>query len=144
MKTFSLKKEDVDRKWYIADADGQILGRLASTIASVLRGKHRETFTPHLDMGDHVIVVNANKIRVTGRKAEQKTYYHHTGYPGGLRTEKYNKLIQEHPERIIRSAVWGMLPHNRLGRKLIKKLKIYATPEHPHQAQQPEVLSIYI
>jgi len=142
LKTFSLKKEDVDHKWYIADADGQILGRLASTIASVLRGKHRETFTPHMDMGDYVIVVNANKICVTGRKAEQKTYYRHTGYPGGLRLEQYNKLVQEHPGKIIRRAVWGMLPHNKLGRKLIKKLKIYATPEHPHQAQQPEVLSI--
>jgi large subunit ribosomal protein L13 len=142
LKTFTLRKEDVERKWYVVDADGQILGRLASKIASVLRGKHKETFTPHIDMGDHIVVVNADKIRVTGRKVEQKTYYHHTGHPGGLQTEKYEKLIQEHPDRIIRRAVWGMLPHNRLGRKLIKKLKIYASPEHPHQAQQPEVMTI--
>ena len=142
MKTFILRKEDVERKWYVVDADGQILGRLASKIASILRGKHKETFTPHIDMGDHIVVVNADKIRVTGRKAEQKTYYRHTGYPGGLRTEKYEKIIQEHPDRIIRRAVWGMLPHNRLGRKLIKKLKIYASPEHPHQAQRPEVMTI--
>ena len=142
MKTFSLRKEDIERKWYVVDAEGQVLGRLASKIATILRGKHKETFTPHLDMGDHIVVVNANKFLVTGNKAEQKAYYRHTGYPGGLRTEKYKKLIQEHPETIIQKAVWGMLPHNRLGRKMIKKLKIYASPEHPHIAQQPEVLSL--
>lgn len=142
LKTFSLRKEDIERKWYVVDAEGQVLGRLASKIATILRGKHKETFTPHLDMGDHIVVVNANKFLVTGNKAEQKAYYRHTGYPGGLRTEKYKKLIQEHPETIIQKAVWGMLPHNRLGRKMIKKLKIYASPEHPHIAQQPEVLSL--
>ncbi len=142
LKTFSLRKEDIERKWYVVDAEGQVLGRLASKMATILRGKHKETFTPHLDMGDHIVVVNANKFLVTGKKAEQKAYYRHTGYPGGLRTEKYKKLIQEHPETIIQKAVWGMLPHNRLGRKMIKKLKIYASPEHPHIAQQPEVLSL--
>ena len=142
MKTFSLRKEDVEQKWYVVNADGQVLGRLASKIATTLRGKHKETFTPHLDMGDHIVVVNANKVRVTGRKAEQKKYYHHTGYPGGLKTETFEKLIQSNPEKVIRKAVWGMLPHNRLGRKLIKKLKIYAASDHPHTAQQPEELSI--
>ena len=142
MKTFSLRKEDVEQKWYVVNADGQVLGRLASKIATTLRGKHKETFTPHLDMGDHIVVVNANKVRVTGRKAEQKKYYHHTGYPGGLKTESFEKLIQSNPEKVIRKAVWGMLPHNRLGRKLIKKLKIYAASDHPHTAQQPEELSI--
>jgi len=142
LKTFSLKKEEIDRKWYIVDAKGQILGRLASKVATILRGKHKETYTPHLDMGDHVVVVNASKIHVTGRKEEQKTYYHHTGYPGGLKAETFNKLLQKDPEKIIRSAVWGMLPHNRLGRKMIKKLKVYSELDHPHQAQQPETLTI--
>jgi len=142
LRTFSLKKEDIERKWYIVNAEGQVLGRLASKVATILRGKHKETYTPHLDMGDHVVVVNASKIRVTGRKEEQKTYYHHTGYPGGLKTETFKKLLQKDPEKIIRSAVWGMLPHNRLGRKIIKKLKVYSTSDHPHKAQQPEVLTI--
>jgi large subunit ribosomal protein L13 len=142
LKTFTPRKEDIERKWYVVDANNQVLGRLASRIAQILRGKHKPTFTPHLDLGDHVVVVNAGKVRVTGRKAGQKRYYRYTGYPGGLRSVEYSKLLQERPERVLRHAVWGMLPHNRLGRKMIKKLKIYPAAEHPHQAQNPEALKL--
>ena len=140
MKTYSAKKEDVVRKWVLVDADGKILGRLASEVASLLRGKHKPIFTPHVDTGDHVVVVNAEKIRLTGRKLVQKVYYHHTGYPGGLRSTTAGKLLSEKPERIIQKAVRGMLPKNKLGHAMLKKLKVYRGPQHPHQAQKPEAV----
>ncbi len=142
MKTFAPKKEEIERKWYVIDADGQVLGRLASRIAQLLRGKHKPIFAPHIDGGDFVIVINAEKIRVTGKKADMKRYYRYTGYPGGLRSVEYSKLLREHPEKILHTAVRGMLPHNKLGRQMIKKLKIYPSTEHPHHAQQPEVLEL--
>ena len=141
MKTYIPKKEQVKSKWYLVDASGKVLGRMASGIAHVLRGKHRPDFTPHLDLGDHVVVINADKVALTGRKASIKTYKHHTGYPGGLKEIKFSDLIKTKPERIIEKAVWGMLPHNRLGRRQILKLKVYAGGEHPHAAQQPEPLA---
>jgi len=142
VKTFSAKPEDIERKWFVVDAQGQTLGRLATRIASVLRGKHKPVYTPHLDCGDYVIVVNADKIHVTGQKLEQKTYYRHSGYPGGLRQVSLRRQLQVHPDRVIEAAVRGMLPHNRLGRKMFKKLKIYAGPTHPHEAQQPTALEL--
>ncbi len=142
MKTFSAKAEDIERKWFVVDAQGQTLGRLATRIATVLRGKHKPVYTPHMDCGDYVIVVNADKIQVTGHKLEQKTYYRHSGYPGGLRQVSLRRQLQVHPDRVIEAAVRGMLPHNRLGRKMFKKLKIYAGPTHPHQAQQPTALEL--
>ena len=142
MKTYSPKPQDIDRKWYVVDANGLILGRLASKIAQVLHGKHKPIWAPHADVGDFIVVVNADKVRVTGRKAEQKLYIRHSGYPGGLKKTSYSKVLQTKPEHILREAVRGMLPHNRLGRKMLKKLKIYASTEHPHQAQTPESLSI--
>ncbi|MGH7493546.1 MAG: 50S ribosomal protein L13 [bacterium] len=142
MKTYIPKKEFVKSKWYVVDASGKILGRMASRIAHVLRGKHRPDFTPHLDLGDHVVVINAGKVALTGRKASIKTYFHHTGYPGGLKKVKFNDLMKTRPERVIEMAVWGMLPHTRLGRRQILKLKVYAGSEHPHVAQQPEPLAI--
>jgi len=117
-------------------------GRLATQIASVLRGKHKPTYSPHMDVGDHIIVINADKIQVTGRKAEQKVYYRHTGYPGGIRSTPYARMLERHPERILRKAVWGMLPHNVLGRQVFKKLRVYKGPEHRHAAQQPQVLDL--
>jgi large subunit ribosomal protein L13 len=141
-KTYSPKADEIDRKWYVVDASGETLGRLASRIAHVLRGKHKPTFTPHLDMGDHVIVVNAEKVAVTGRKEERKVYYRHTGYPGGLRTTTYREMMEKHPERVIRKAVRGMLPRNVLGRQTMKKLRVYAGPEHRHAAQKPEELAL--
>ena len=142
MKTFSARPQDIERKWFVVDAQGQTLGRLATRIASVLRGKHKPVYTPHLDCGDYVIVVNADKIHVTGQKLEQKTYYRHSGYPGGLRQVSLRRQLQVHPDRVIEAAVRGMLPHNRLGRKMFKKLKIYAGPTHPHEAQQPTGIGI--
>jgi len=124
------------------DAEGKTLGRLASEIAQVLRGKHKPIYSPHLDCGDHVIVVNAEKVRVTGRKLDQKMYYRHTGYPGGLKSISLRNQLQKHPERVLEAAVRGMLPKNRLGRKMFKKLKVYAGDSHPHQAQQPRVLEL--
>jgi large subunit ribosomal protein L13 len=138
VRTYSPKLEDIQREWFVVDAAGLTLGRLASEIATVLRGKHKPIYSPHMDCGDFVIVVNANKIRVTGRKLDQKFYYRHSGYPSGLKTISLREQLDRHPDRVIRSAVRGMLPKNRLGRQMIKKLKIYATPEHPHQAQQPK------
>ncbi len=135
MKTYSPKASDIVRKWHVVDASGQTLGRLATKVAILLRGKHKPLYAPHLDTGDFVIVVNAAEIRVTGKKAEQKTYYRHSGYPGGLKSTSFAKLRQEHPTRIIEHAVKGMLPHNRLGAAMLKKLKVYAGPDHPHQAQ---------
>jgi len=142
VKTFSAKPQDIERKWFVVDAQGQTLGRLATRIATVLRGKHKPVYTPHLDCGDYVIVVNADKIHVTGQKLEQKTYYRHSGYPGGLRQVSLRRQLQVHPDRVIEAAVRGMLPHNRLGRKMFKKLKIYAGPTHPHEAQQPTALEL--
>ncbi|NLI82706.1 MAG: 50S ribosomal protein L13 [Deltaproteobacteria bacterium] len=137
MKTISAKFEPDRRKWVLVDAEEKVLGRLASQIAMRLRGKHLPEFTPHVDTGDFVVVINAEKVRLTGNKADQKIYYRHTGYMGGIRSTTARKLRQEHPERIIRFAVAGMLPKNRLGRNLLKKLKIYRGGEHPHEAQQP-------
>jgi len=135
MKTFSLKGKDIETRWHVLDAEGRPLGRLASEIALTLRGKYRPTFTPHLDNGDFVVVVNASKVKVTGRKTEQKIYYRHTGYPGGLKETLLAKMLATHPERVIQRAVRGMLPHNRLGRTLLGHLKVYGGPDHPHQAQ---------
>ena len=140
-KTFTPRAGDIERQWFVVDAEGKTLGRLASQIAHVLRGKHKPTYSPHMDLGDHIVVINAEKIRVTGRKAERKVYYRHTGYPGGLRTTTYEDMLGKHPERILRIAVKGMLPNNILGRQMFKKLRVYAGPEHEHAAQQPQVLS---
>ena len=140
MKTVVPKLNDVDQKWYVLDGKNEILGRLASQTATLLRGKHKPEFTPHLDFGDHVIIVNASQIKVTGNKMSKKVYTKYTGYPGGLRTVVLEKLFKERPERVINKAVKGMLPKNKLGRKMIGKLHVYAGPEHPHQAQKPEDL----
>jgi large subunit ribosomal protein L13 len=141
--TRSLKPGDVTQHWWVIDAEDQVLGRLATRIASVLRGKHRPFYTPHVDAGDFVIVVNADKVKLTGRKREQKTYYRHSGWPGGLREITADKVLTgAHPERVVESAIKGMLPHNALGRKLFGKLKVYAGPAHPHAAQKPEVLQL--
>ncbi len=142
MKTLIAKKQDVIPQWYLVDADDQILGRMSSRIASILRGKHRPVFSPHQDFGDHVVVVNAEKIKLTGRKEEQKEYFRHTGYPGGVRTTPLSRMRATKPERIIEHAVRGMLPKNKLGRKMLKKLHVYAGPEHTHQAQQPESVDL--
>lgn len=137
-KTKSANKETVDRRWYVVDAEGETVGRLASRIASVLRGKHKPSYTPHVDTGDNVIVLNADKIRFTGQKLFQKEYIHHTGYPGGQRSRTAREMFRKHPERVIESAVRGMLPKNKLGRQMFKKLFVYTGAEHPHQAQKPE------
>ena len=142
MKSFIAKPAEVERKWYVVDADGKTLGRLASEVASVLRGKNKPTFTPHVDCGDYVIVINAEKVAVTGKKRAEKIYKKHTGYPGGLREITCDKLQQKKPEEIIRHAVKGMLPDGKLGRQMFKKLKVYAGAEHPHTAQKPETLEI--
>jgi len=142
LKTYSPTPKDIDQKWYIVDAEGLILGRLASKIAQVLRGKQKPIWAPHADVGDYIVVVNADKIRITGKKAEQKLYWRFSGYPGGLKSATYNVVMQTKPEEILREAVKGMLPHNRLGRKLLKKLKIYTAGDHPHQAQTPEPLHV--
>jgi large subunit ribosomal protein L13 len=142
MKTFSAKAEDVSRDWYVVDASDKTLGRLASEIAHRLRGKHKPEYTPHVDTGDYIVVINAEKIRVTGNKATDKMYHHHTGYPGGLKSMSFEKLIDKAPERVIQGAVKGMLPRNPLGRAMFKKLKVYAGAEHPHAAQQPQELNI--
>lgn len=138
MKTYSQKASEVQRDWYVVDATGQTLGRLATQIATLLRGKHKPTFSPNLDGGDFVVVVNAEKVRVTGRKEDQKMYYRHSGYPGGFKAIPYRRMMASHPERILRFAVKGMLPKTRLGRQQLGKLKIYAGPTHPHTAQQPQ------
>jgi len=142
MKTYSVKVHEIQREWYVADAEGKILGRFASEIAQILRGKRKPIYSPHLDVGDHVIVINASKIQVTGKKAEQKLYFRHSGYPGGLKATPFKDLLAKKPERVIEKAVWGMLPHNRLGRKMIKKLKVYAGSEHVHQAQKPAPIDL--
>ncbi len=142
MKTFSARSADVKRDWYVVDAEGRTLGRLASEIAFRLRGKHKPEFTPHVDTGDYIVVVNAEKVAVTGRKAQQKTYFRYTGYIGNMKSTSFEKLIDRSPERVIELAVKGMMPKNRLGREMIKKLKVYAGPEHAHQAQQPQPLEL--
>jgi len=141
MKTYSAKKDEVRSDWYVVDADGKTLGRLATEVAHRLRGKHKPEFTPHMDVGDHIIVVNADKIRVTGNnKRQQKTYYRHTGYVGNLKQTSLEKQLAEYPERVIEHAVKGMLPKNPLGRQMFRKLRVYASGEHPHTAQQPQTL----
>ena len=140
--TYSAKNTDNQDKWWVVDADGAVLGRLASKVAATLRGKHNPLYTPHADLGDSVVVINAEKIALTGRKMDQKTYYRHSGYMGGLKSITAKKLIEKRPEDVIRFAVKGMLPKNSLGRKLFKKLKVYAGDQHPHGAQQPETMPI--
>jgi len=137
VRTFSPKPNDIVRSWHLVDADGLVLGRLSTEVASILRGKHKPIFAPHVDTGDFVIVINADKIALTGNKLEQKRAYRHSGYPGGLRAVGYAELMEKHPERAVEKAVRGMLPKNSLGRKTLRKLKVYAGPDHPHQAQQP-------
>ena len=142
MKTYMAKASDVQRKWYVVDAEGVVLGRLASQVASILRGKNKPTYTPHVDTGDYVIILNADKVVLTGKKLDQKIYYKHSGFVGGLKETKYRKLLAEKPEEALRHAVVGMLPKGPLGRQMAKKLKIYAGAEHEHAAQKPEVLSL--
>lgn len=139
MKTYMAKPAEVERKWYVIDASGKPLGRLASEVAAILRGKHKPIYTPHVDTGDYVIIINAEKVVLTGDKLNKKMYRHHSGYPGGLKEMSYRELLQKKPEKAIEIAVKGMLPHNRLGRKMFKKLKVYRGSEHPHQAQKPEI-----
>ena len=138
-KTYVTKQDDVQRKWFVVDAEGQTLGRLATEVARGQRGKHKPEYSPSLDVGDYVIVVNSGKVRVTGRKLDKKIYYHHTGYPGGIRAIALRDLLKKHPTRAIEFAVRGMLPKNRLGRRMLKKLKVYAGADHPHAAQRPEL-----
>ena len=142
MKTFSAKAEQVEHEWYVVDAENKTLGRLATEIAHRLRGKHKPEFTPHVDTGDYIVVVNAEKIRVTGNKEKDKIYYHHTGFVGNLKSISLGKLRETHPDRIIKTAVKGMLPRNTLGRNMFKKLKVFIGAEHTHQAQQPKVLEL--
>jgi len=142
VKTYVLKASEIDRQWFVVDAEGQNLGRLATRIATILRGKHKPTYTPSMDMGDFVIVVNADKVTVTGGKMDDKKYYRYSGYPGGLRETSLRDMLERHPERVLEAAVRGMLPKNRLGRKMIKKLKVYAGSTHPHSAQQPKELAV--
>ncbi|MGC9045520.1 MAG: 50S ribosomal protein L13 [Thermodesulfovibrio sp.] len=142
MKTAFVKKEEVNRQWYIADANGQTLGRFASRIAKILMGKHKPTYTPNVDNGDFVVIINAEKIKITGKKLTDKVYYHHTGFMGNLKAETLKERLEKEPEEVIVDAVWGMLPKTRLGRKMIKKLKVYRGSEHPHAAQKPEPLKI--
>lgn len=142
MKTFVAKPAEISRKWYVVDAEGKTLGRMASQIASILRGKNKPEFTPNMDAGDYVIVVNASKVVLTGNKLDQKMYRYHTGYPGGLKEIKYRDMVSKKPEKVIESAVKGMLPKNVLGRAMYKKLFVYAGPEHEHSAQKPEVLEL--
>lgn len=142
MKTFSAREVDIQRRWLVVDADGKTLGRLAAQVASVLKGKHKPMYTPHMDTGDHVIVINAEKVRLTGTKPEKKTYFHHTLYPGGATFTKIAQMLEKHPERVVEKAVRGMMPKNRLGDAMYRKLKVYAGSEHPHEAQQPETWNI--
>ncbi len=142
MKTFSAKEKDIVRDWCLIDAEGKVLGRLASEIARRLRGKQKPIYTPHVDTGDFVVVVNAEKVSLTGKKLVDKIYYHHTGYPGGIKSITAGKLLKEKPERLLRKAVKGMLPKNSLGRRMLKKLKVYAGSKHPHEAQNPELLKL--
>tara|TARA_B100001765_G_C19436149_1_gene307882 strand:+ start:51 stop:491 length:441 start_codon:yes stop_codon:yes gene_type:complete len=140
MKTYSIKAEEIHKDWFVADAENKALGRLASKVAQILKGKHKPTYTPHMDMGDFVVVVNAEKIRVSGNKEMQKTYFSHSGYPGGTKEVDLYTMRRRFPERVIQNAVKGMLPHNRLGRQMMRNLKIYSGPDHPHSSQQPKVM----
>jgi large subunit ribosomal protein L13 len=142
MKTYQAKKEEIEHQWYLVNAEGKILGRLATKLASLLRGKVKPQYTPHVDTGDFVVVVNAGRVALTGKKMKDKIYYHHTGYPGGIKATSAEKLLSEKPTEMIRLAVKGMLPKNSLGRQMLRKLKIYAGPNHPHEAQKPMVLEI--
>jgi large subunit ribosomal protein L13 len=142
MKTYTPRVTDIQRRWWVVDAEGKVLGRLASEIAKILRGKHKPIYTPHLDTGDYVVVVNAEKVRLTGNKAEQKTYVRHTGYMGHEKHIPFRRMLERHPERVIKLAVKGMLPKTNLGRLMLKKLKVYAGPVHKHEAQRPERLEI--
>ncbi|NLK07755.1 MAG: 50S ribosomal protein L13 [Firmicutes bacterium] len=141
-KTYMAKPSNIDRKWVVIDAKDKVLGRLAGQIANILRGKHKPQFTPHMDTGDFVIVVNAEKVLLTGKKREQKVYRRHTGYPGGLRVTSVDRMLETRPEEVIRKTVWGMLPKNKLSRQQLTKLKVYAGPDHPHAAQMPEPLEV--
>ncbi|MBS4914308.1 MAG: 50S ribosomal protein L13 [Veillonella sp.] len=142
--TYMANPNTVERKWYVVDAEGKTLGRLAAEVAKVLRGKNKPTFTPHVDTGDHVIVINAEKVRLTGKKLTQKTYFRHSGYPGGSTFVTAGNMLEKHPERVVEMAVRGMLPKNKLGAQIYRKLNVYAGPEHPHAAQKPEVLEFDI
>ncbi|HGY56234.1 MAG TPA: 50S ribosomal protein L13 [Caldithrix abyssi] len=144
MKTYIARENEIEqsRRWYVVDAEGQVLGRLASKIAHILRGKNKPIYSPHQDAGDFIVVINAEKVRLTGKKMQQKTYFRHSGYPGGVTTTPIALMLQRHPERVIEYAVKRMLPKNALGRKMFKKLKVYAGPDHPHQAQQPAALKL--
>jgi large subunit ribosomal protein L13 len=141
LKTYSAKADDIDRKWYLIDAEGKILGRLATQIAKILRGKNKPTYTPSMDLGDYVVVINAEKIKVTGNKLQGKIYRYHTFYPGGLKSVRLETLLKRKPELVVKKAIQGMIPHNKLGRAMIKKLKIYKGSEHPHQAQKLEKIN---
>ena len=142
MKTVSTRREDAQHDWYVVDAEGKTLGRFASEIARRLRGKHKAEYTPHVDTGDYIVVVNAEKVRVTGKKEQDKIYYRHSGYPGGIKATSLGKMRAEHPERLLTTAVKGMMPRNPLGRAMLRKLKVYAGPTHPHAAQQPQALEL--
>lgn len=142
MRTYSPRADEIERGWYVVDAEGLTLGRMSTEVARILRGKHKAMYTPHLDTGDHVIIVNADKVVLTANKAEAKQVYHHTGYPGGIRSTTYATLLAEKPEEAVRRTIRGMLPKNRLGRQMLKKLKVYAGPTHPHSAQQPQTLDL--
>ena len=142
MATYTPKKSEIERSWHLVDAEGLILGRMATEVAQILRGKHKPTFAPHIDTGDHVIVVNADKVVLTSGKAEKKMVYHHTGFPGGIRSESYAMLLAKKPAEIVRQSIRGMLPKNRLGRQQLSKLQVYAGPTHPHEAQKPIPLEI--
>ncbi len=142
MKTYVVKESEITREWFVVDAAGQTLGRLASRVARILRGKHKPIYSPHLDVGDYVIVINADKVVVTGKKLEDKIYYRHTGYPGGIKATSLRDMMKRHPTFAVWHAVRGMLPKNKLGRRMLKKLKVYAGAEHPHQAQQPKELEL--
>ena len=142
MKTYQAKKEELEHQWYLVNAEGRVLGRLASGVAKILKGKHKPTYTPHLDTGDFIIVVNAEKVSLTGKKLKDKIYYHHTGYPGGIKAVSAEKLLAKKPAEMIRMAVKGMLPKNSLGRQMLRKLKVYAGPNHPHEAQKPIPLEL--
>jgi len=141
-RSFMAKPEEIERKWFVVDAEGKTLGRLASQVAAILRGKHKPTFTPHVDCGDHVIIINAEKVVLTGNKLKNKIYYRHTMYPGGLRAVPYGKFLETQPEKAVERAIKGMIPHTRLGKRIGMKLKVYKGPEHPHAAQMPEPLDI--
>ena len=142
MKTYSAKPKDIKKNWYLIDAEDQVLGRLATRVADILRGKNKPIYTPHIDTGDFLIIINAEKVIVTGKKNQQKEYKRYSGYPGGPKLIPYRRMLKKHPERIIEHAVRGMVPHNRLGRAMLKKLKVYAGPDHPHAAQEPEILKL--